>query len=143
MHRRASMPRSSMMAGSKTWSRWTWYGFDRQRKRVVTYVNDRRTDQECRRLMRQISRCHVSYLHTNGWPSYRRVLPQTRHLVSKGGTLRIEQHNPELQDPSQTAAAKDDLLVQIRGTARCGNQTVRSSLECLLASILKHDSQIQ
>jgi len=79
--------------GSKRRPRWTWYGFDRQRKRVVAYVNGRRTDQECRRLMKRMGRCHVSYCHTDGWPSYRRVLPQTRHLVSKGGTLRIERHN--------------------------------------------------
>jgi len=79
--------------GSKRWPRWTWYGFDRQRKRVVAYVNGRRTDQECRRLMKQMSRCQVSCFHTDGWPAYRRVLPQTRHKVSKGGTLQTERHN--------------------------------------------------
>ena len=73
--------------GSKGRPRWIWYGFDRQRKRVVAYVNGRRTDQECRRLMKQMGHCYVCYFHTDGWPSYRRVLPQTRHLVSKGGTL--------------------------------------------------------
>ena len=25
--------------------------------------------------MKQMSRCQVSYFHTDGWPSYRRVLP--------------------------------------------------------------------
>lgn len=40
--------------GSKRRPRWTWYGLDRQRKGVVLYVNGRRTDQECRRLMKQI-----------------------------------------------------------------------------------------
>jgi insertion element IS1 protein InsB len=79
--------------GSKRRPRWTWYGFDRQRKRVVVYVNGRRTDQECRRLMKQMSRCQVICFHTDGWPSYHRVLPQIRHKVSKGGTLQIERHN--------------------------------------------------
>src|SRR5262245_58654819 len=37
--------------GSKRRPRWTWYGFDRQRKRVAVYVDGCRTDQECRRLM--------------------------------------------------------------------------------------------
>ena len=69
--------------GSKRRPRWTWYGFDRQRKRVVVYVNGHRTDQECRRLMKQMSRCQVSYFHTDGWLSYRRVLPQTRHSMSQ------------------------------------------------------------
>jgi hypothetical protein len=32
-------------------------------------------------------RWKVSYFHTYGWPSYRRVLPQRRHSVSKCGTL--------------------------------------------------------
>jgi insertion element IS1 protein InsB len=44
-------------------------------------------------LMKQMSRCQVSYFHTDGWPSYRRGLPQTCHSVSKGGTLQIERHN--------------------------------------------------
>jgi insertion element IS1 protein InsB len=43
--------------------------------------------------MKQMSRCQVSYFHTDGWPSYHRVLPQTRHSVSEGGTLQIERHN--------------------------------------------------
>jgi insertion element IS1 protein InsB len=43
--------------------------------------------------MNQMSRCQVSYFHTDGWPSYRMVLPQTRHSVSQGGTLQIERHN--------------------------------------------------
>jgi len=64
-----------------------------QRKSVVVYFNGRRTDQECHRLRKQMSRCQVSYFHTDGWPSYCRVLPQTRHSVSKGGTLQIERHN--------------------------------------------------
>jgi insertion element IS1 protein InsB len=79
--------------GSKKRPRWTWYGFDRQRKRVVAYVNGRRTDRECRRLIKQMDKCIVSCFHTDGWPSYRRVIPQSRHFVSKGGTLRIERHN--------------------------------------------------
>jgi insertion element IS1 protein InsB len=78
---------------SKRCPRWTWYGFDRQRKRVVVYVNGRRTDQECRCLKMRMSRCQVGYFNTDGWPPYRSVLPQTRHSVSKGGTLRVERHN--------------------------------------------------
>ena len=43
--------------------------------------------------MEQMSRCQVSYFRTDGWPSYRKVLPPTLHSVSKGGTLQIEWHN--------------------------------------------------
>jgi IS1 family transposase len=31
--------------------------------------------------------------HFDPHTSYRRLIPQSRHLVSKGGTLRIERHN--------------------------------------------------
>jgi len=79
--------------GSKRLPRWTWYGLDRQRKRVVAHVNGRRTDRECRRLIKQMDKCLVGCFHTEGWPSYRRLIPQSRHLVSKDGTLRIERHN--------------------------------------------------
>ena len=44
-------------------------------------------------MMERMGRCHVSYFHTDGWPFYRRALPQTRHSVSKGGTLQIDRHN--------------------------------------------------
>ena len=39
-------------------------------------------------MMKQMSRCQVSYFHTDGWRSYRRILPQIRHSVNKGGTLQ-------------------------------------------------------
>src|SRR5215510_5496564 len=39
--------------GSKGRPRWTWYGYDRQRRRVVAHVNGCRTDRDRRRLMKQ------------------------------------------------------------------------------------------
>jgi transposase-like protein len=32
---------------NKQQQRWTWYGFDRQRRRVVALVNERRTEAAC------------------------------------------------------------------------------------------------
>ena len=51
----------------------------------------------------------MSYFHTGRLQSSCRVLPQTRHLVSKGEPAdRAGQ--PQLQGRSQTASAKSDLL---------------------------------
>jgi len=37
--------------------RWTWYGFDRERRQVVTFVNERRTDAVCRKLLKKLDGC--------------------------------------------------------------------------------------
>ena len=79
--------------GKKTAQHWTWYGFDRQRKQVVAFVNGRRTDANCRALQRKLAGSHISIFYTDDWQSYRKYLPAAKHRVGKDGTLNIERHN--------------------------------------------------
>lgn len=79
--------------GDKRRQRWTWYGFDRQRRKVVAFVNDRRTDAACERLLKKLEGCQVSRYHTDDWQSYQKLLPARKHRIGKEGTRCIERHN--------------------------------------------------
>jgi len=73
--------------------RWTWYGFDRERKQVAAYVNGRRTDANCRALYEKVKKAKVETFHTDEWAAYPKVLPARKHQIGKAGTLRIERRN--------------------------------------------------
>ena len=51
----------------KKQQRWTWYGFDRQRCRVVAFVNELRTDAACQRLLKKLAVCQVKRYYTDDW----------------------------------------------------------------------------
>jgi insertion element IS1 protein InsB len=84
---------SGHLFAPKPRERWTWYGFDRQRRHIVALVNGRRTDRNCQRLYEQLQSCRVTCFHTDDWQSYSKVLPARRHEVSKEGARRIERQN--------------------------------------------------
>ncbi|MCP9495207.1 MAG: IS1 family transposase [Pyrinomonadaceae bacterium MAG19_C2-C3] len=77
----------------KKHQRWTWIAFDRERKQVTAFVNGRRTDQSCQRLLKKIGNRRVTRFHTDKWESYTKLLPAKRHTIGKEGTRNIERHN--------------------------------------------------
>jgi insertion element IS1 protein InsB len=79
--------------GAKRRRRWRWLAFDRQRRRVVAFVNGRRTDRTCERLLEKLKGCRVTRSHTDDWQAYRKYLPPKRHRVGKEGTRHIERRN--------------------------------------------------
>jgi insertion element IS1 protein InsB len=79
--------------GAKRRQRWTWYGYDRQRRKVAAFVNERRTDAACRQLLQKLAGCRITRYHTDKWQSYAKFLPARRHRTGKEGTSRIERHN--------------------------------------------------
>jgi insertion element IS1 protein InsB len=79
--------------GAKKQQRWTWSGFDRQRRKVVASVNDRRTDAACKQLLKKLEDCQISRYHTDDWQSYKKFLPAKKHKIGKEGTRCIERHN--------------------------------------------------
>ena len=78
--------------GAKRRQRWTWYGYDRQRRKVVAFVNERRTDAACRQLLQKLGGCQITRYHTDNWQSYAKLLPTRRHRTGKEGPSRIERH---------------------------------------------------
>jgi IS1 family transposase len=84
---------------------------------MVTYVNDRRTDAACQRLVKKIDGCQISRYHTDDRQSYRKFLPVEKHRVGKDGTRQIERHNLNFSDASEAVTAADDWLLEISGDA--------------------------
>jgi insertion element IS1 protein InsB len=78
---------------NKKQQRWTWYGFDRERRQVVAFVNERRTDAACRKLLKKLGGCQVRRYYSDDWQAYAKLLPAKRHQVGKAGTRHIERHN--------------------------------------------------
>lgn len=78
---------------TKKQQRWTWYGFDRAWRQVVAYVNERRTDAACQKMLKKLEGCQVGHYYTDDWQSYSKFLPAVQHRVGKDGTQHIERHN--------------------------------------------------
>lgn len=78
---------------TKRQQRWTWYAFDRRRRKVVAFSNGRRTDTVCQKLLSKLADCQVDRYYTDDWQSYKKYLPTRQHRLSKEGTRHIERHN--------------------------------------------------
>jgi IS1 family transposase len=79
-----------LFVSTKARQRWTWYAWDRQRKKIVAFVHGHRTDASCQQLLSKLRAAYVGTFHTDKWQSYRKYLPAAKHQVGKAGTLRIE-----------------------------------------------------
>jgi len=79
--------------GSKEHPAWLWYAFEPRSKRIVAWTIGRRTEQTCRRLLKQLSRCQVLRFCTDDWESYQKLIPETNHWRGKQWTQRIERQN--------------------------------------------------
>jgi insertion element IS1 protein InsB len=100
--------------GSKQRPRWTWYGFDRQRKQVVAFVNGGRIDLSGRALRGKLGQARVKAYHTDKWPTYRRCLPRLRHITDNEGTRQIERNHLNFRTRPEKAPKADDLLFEVR-----------------------------
>lgn len=79
--------------GKKEAQAWLWYAFEPRSRQVVAWTVGRRTDETCRRLLRQLRRCHVLRFCTDDWESYGKLIPEARHWTGKQWTQRIERQN--------------------------------------------------
>ncbi|HEY9435059.1 MAG TPA: IS1 family transposase, partial [Blastocatellia bacterium] len=64
-----------------------------QRRKVVAFVNERRTDAACRQLLQKLGGCQITRYHTDNWQPYAKLLPTRRHRTGKEVTSRIECHS--------------------------------------------------
>lgn len=82
---------------SKKQKRWTWLAFDRVRRAVVAFVNERRTDAACQKLLKQLAGGRVGRYYTDDWQFYKNFLPAKQHQVGKEQTRHIERHKLNFQ----------------------------------------------
>jgi insertion element IS1 protein InsB len=79
--------------GHKEHQAWLWYAFEPHSKQIVAWTVGERTDQSCRRLFKQLKRCHVLRFCTDEWKSYEKLIPWAQHWVGKRWTQDIERQN--------------------------------------------------
>lgn len=79
--------------GSKANQRWLWYGFDPDRKKIISFQLGRRTDESCQKLLKKLEGCQVLRYCTDEWKSYQKMLPSTHHWIGKDLTQDIERQN--------------------------------------------------
>jgi insertion element IS1 protein InsB len=79
--------------GSKEHQAWLCYAFEPRSQQVVAWTIGERTDQTCRRLLKQLKRCQVLRFCTDEWKSYRKLIPETNHWRGKQWRQRIERQN--------------------------------------------------
>ena len=79
--------------GSRKQACWLWYAFDPKTHRVVAWTLGARTDQVCRRLLRQLKDCQVLRFCTDAWESYQKLISPAQHWIGKQFTQHIERHN--------------------------------------------------
>jgi IS1 family transposase len=128
--------------GSKATQRWTWYAWDRQKKRILTYQNGRRTDASCKKLCDKLfARYDIKRYNTDDWKSYSKMLPASRHRISKKGTQRIERQNLNFRTHIKRLNRPNDMLLKIRDHARCGDKNLRVPHQFKEATLLGHDPQ--
>ena len=60
---------------------------------ILAYHNGRRTDDSCEKLMQKLEPFPIQLYHTDDWQSYRKFIPQDKHIVGKDNTWKIERKN--------------------------------------------------
>ena len=68
---------------SKHTPHWLWYAFDTERKRILAYTFDPRTDQTGRRLLNLLAPLCLGLIMTDNFSSYIREISDQMHLVGK------------------------------------------------------------
>lgn len=79
--------------GTKAHQAWLWYAFEPRSQQIVAWTIGRRTDQSCRRLLKQLRRCQILRFCTDDWESYEKLIPEAQHWTGKQWTQRIERRN--------------------------------------------------
>ena len=79
--------------GNKSHQAWLWYAFEPRSQQIVAWTIGRRTDESCRKLLKQLRQCQVLRFCTDDWESYEKLIPEARHWTGKLWTQRIERQN--------------------------------------------------
>jgi IS1 family transposase/transposase-like protein len=79
--------------GKKKNQRWTWLAVTSSTRRIGAFVNGRRTDKSCRKLVEKYKRSQIKEFASDDWLSYQKVIPAQIHHIGKDKTQRIERVN--------------------------------------------------
>jgi len=79
--------------GKKKNQRWTWLGLTSSTRRIGAVVHGRRTDANCRKLLRKYQNSRIEQFASDDWQSYQKCVSAERHYIGKDQTQRIERKN--------------------------------------------------
>lgn len=79
--------------GSKANQRWTWLGLTSSTRRIGAFVNGRRTDKNCKKLVAKYQNSRVAEFASDDWLAYSKYIPFEIHHIGKDKTQRIERIN--------------------------------------------------
>ena len=79
--------------GSKANQRWTWLGLTSSTGRIGAFVNGRRTDKNCQRLVARYQNSRIEEFASDDWRAYQKYVPEDVHYIGKDKTQRIERMN--------------------------------------------------
>ena len=79
--------------GRKSNQRWTWYAMDKNTGVILAWHNGKRSDEDFQQLVKYLERIPVGLYYSDAWGAYKRNLPETRHIIGKAYTWKIERKN--------------------------------------------------
>jgi insertion element IS1 protein InsB len=78
---------------TKANQRWTWYALEKQTGIIVSWHNGKRTTEDLKILLTQMSNIPIKKYYTDHWDSYAMLLPSIQHIQGKDQTWQIERKN--------------------------------------------------
>ena len=78
---------------TKSNQRWTWYAMDKNSGIILAWHNGKRTNDDCKALLTLLSDIPINRYYTDDWGAYSRLLPQSKHVIGKDQTWKIERKN--------------------------------------------------
>lgn len=89
----AEMDEFWSFVGSKSNQRWTWYAMDKRSGLILAWHNGKRTNDDFKTLLSYLSEIPINYYYTDDWGAYSSLLPESKHIIGKDQTWKIERKN--------------------------------------------------
>ena len=77
----------------KSNQRWLWHAVDHATNTVLAYVFGKRKDEVFKKLKELLEPFGIKKFYTDDWGAYERNLDESKHIVGKKNTQKIERKN--------------------------------------------------
>ena len=81
----------------KKGKRWVWYAYDKESGKILAFQIGKRNDKSCQALLKKLEHLTIKSYCTDNWKSYKKFIPQEKHIVSKRKTTHIERRNRDFR----------------------------------------------
>jgi insertion element IS1 protein InsB len=77
--------------------RWLWQAIDAATGTTLAFVFGRRRDEACQRLMDKLKVFNIQKYYTDDWGSYSKFIPESKPVIGKADTQKVEKRNLQLR----------------------------------------------